>query len=127
MKLLLDQGLPRSAAALLRDVGIDTVHTGEIGFATAEDIVIMEHAERDGRIVVTLDSDFHTLLALSGASSPSVIRIRIERLRAEAVSTLLQTILSEWYVELKKGVALTVQPGRIRFHDLPLLSEDRTN
>ena len=35
MKLLLDQGLPRSAAALLRDTGIDAVHTGEIGYAVA--------------------------------------------------------------------------------------------
>jgi hypothetical protein len=31
MKLLLDQGLPLSAAALLSDAGIDTIHVGEIG------------------------------------------------------------------------------------------------
>jgi Domain of unknown function (DUF5615) len=37
MKLLLDQGLPLSAATLLRDVGIDTVHVGEIGLSAAED------------------------------------------------------------------------------------------
>jgi predicted nuclease of predicted toxin-antitoxin system len=37
MKLLLDQSLPRSAAALLRQAGIDAVHTAEIGLATAED------------------------------------------------------------------------------------------
>ena len=38
MKLLLDQGLPRSAASLLRDVGIDTLHFGEIGLAAATDL-----------------------------------------------------------------------------------------
>ncbi|CAN5821464.1 hypothetical protein BH20ACI3_BH20ACI3_27630 [soil metagenome] len=30
MKLLLDQGLPRSSAAILREAGFDAVHTGEI-------------------------------------------------------------------------------------------------
>jgi predicted nuclease of predicted toxin-antitoxin system len=29
MKLLLDQGLPLSAAALLRDAGVDPVHVSE--------------------------------------------------------------------------------------------------
>ena len=122
MKLLLDQGLPRSAASLLRDAGIDTIHTGEVGYATAEDTLIIERARQEERVVVTLDADFHALLALSGASSPSVIRIRIERLRAEAVTELIQRILSDWNSELTEGAMLTVQPGRIRFRRLPLLS-----
>ena len=33
MKLLLDQGLPRTAAELLRAIGFDTLHIGEIGFS----------------------------------------------------------------------------------------------
>ena len=125
MKLLLDQGMPRSAAALLRDAGVDTVHTGEIGFATAEDSAILEHARREERIVVTLDADFHMLLALSGDAAPSVIRIRIERLHADAVAKLLQSILADWRGELTAGAVLTVQPRRIRSHRLPLLSGRR--
>jgi predicted nuclease of predicted toxin-antitoxin system len=34
MKLLLDQGLPRTAAELLRTAGVDAIHVGEIGYAT---------------------------------------------------------------------------------------------
>ena len=37
MRLLLAQGLPLSAAALLRDAGIDTIHVGEIGMSEAKD------------------------------------------------------------------------------------------
>ena len=44
MKLLLDQGLPLSAAALLRDAGIDTIHVGEIGMSEAEDAEIIQRA-----------------------------------------------------------------------------------
>jgi predicted nuclease of predicted toxin-antitoxin system len=38
MKLLLDQGLPRSAATLLSEAGIDTIHVAEIGLSAADDI-----------------------------------------------------------------------------------------
>lgn len=120
MKLLLDQGLPRSAADLLRSADIDAVHTGEQGLATAEDSNILEIARQENRIIVTLDADFHALLALSGASGPSVIRVRIEGLRAEALTILLQRVLNTWVEELETGCMLTVQTDRIRARRLPL-------
>lgn len=70
MKLLLDQGLPRSTLALLCQAGIDTVHVGDIGHSCSEDAVVMQVALQQGRIVATLDADFHTLLAFSGAPAP---------------------------------------------------------
>lgn len=120
MKLILDQGLPRSTAVLLRDSGVDGVHTGELGLATAEDHEILEYARSDDRVVVTLDADFHTLIALSGAAGPSVIRVRVEGLRAEALTLLLQRILKAWTEDLESGCMLTVQSDRIRARRLPL-------
>ncbi|MGI0493782.1 DUF5615 family PIN-like protein [Alkalinema pantanalense CENA528] len=111
MKLLLDQGLPLSAAALLRGAGIDTVHVGEVGMAEAEDADIIQTARNEGRIVATLDADFHTLLALDEAISPSVIRIRIERLRAQALTNLLLTVIAECQGELEQGSALLLNPA----------------
>ena len=121
MKLLLDQGLPRSASILLSDRGIDTIHVGEIGLSAAEDIEIIEQAREEERIVVTLDADFHSILALSNAQSPSVIRIRIERLRAEALTELLLNVINKCQEELEQGAAVTVEPRRIRIRRLPLL------
>ena len=69
-RILLDQGLPRSAAELLRQQGWDATHVGEIGLATACDKANLKHAAQKGVTVVTLDADFHALLAVSGASAP---------------------------------------------------------
>ncbi len=121
MKLLLDQGLPRSAAILLTEAGIDTIHVGDIGFAAAEDADILHRAQEDGRIVVTLDADFHALLAMSAATSPSVIRIRIEKLRAQALTSLLLRVIAECKEDLQHSIAMTIEPNRIRIRRLPLV------
>jgi predicted nuclease of predicted toxin-antitoxin system len=73
VKLLLDQGLSRSTAAGLVRLGHDAVHAGDIGMAAATDRELIERARRDGRVIVTLDADFHSLLALANASSPSTV------------------------------------------------------
>ena len=49
MKLLLDQGLPRRSAELLRAQGVDALHTGEIGMAEASDAEILERAHQEDR------------------------------------------------------------------------------
>jgi predicted nuclease of predicted toxin-antitoxin system len=123
MKLLLDQGLPLSAAALLRDAGIDTIHVGEVGMSAAEDADIIQRAKEETRIIATLDADFHTLLALNIAIAPSVIRIRIERLRAQQLTRLLLTIVTECQEDLEQGSAITVEPSRIRIRRLPLVTD----
>src|SRR3712207_3532525 len=118
---LLDQGVPRSAAALLRAAGIDTVHTGEIGYAPADDTAILQLGEAEDRVVDTFDADFHALLALSSAKGPSVIRLRIEGLRAAEVVSLLQTVVAPYGQDLEQGAVVTVQAGRLRLRRLPLL------
>jgi len=121
MKLLLDQGLPQTTAELLRKAGIDSLHVGEIGYAAAEDSIILQFGRNQKCVIVTLDADFHTLLALSGATEPSVIRIRIEGLKADATAEILKTVLALSIQDLENGAAVTVQERRIRVHRLPLI------
>jgi predicted nuclease of predicted toxin-antitoxin system len=121
MKLLLDQGIPHSASYLLQNEGVDTIHVADIGLSEADDTDILEMARENERVIVTLDADFHTLLALNQASAPSVIRIRIERLRAQPLTNLLLNVISEWNDLLEQGVAITVEPSRVRGRRLPLM------
>ena len=121
MKLLLDQGLPRSAAPRLTEAGIDTIHVGDLGLASASDADILQAGLSSGRTIVTLDADFHSILAAKRAVSPSVIRIRIEGLRSVALTAILRSVVTECKTEIERGAALTVQAGRIRIRHLPLI------
>jgi predicted nuclease of predicted toxin-antitoxin system len=120
IKILLDQGLPRTAAGLLRERGWDVQHVSERGMSRAEDVAIIEMARLEQRIVVTLDADFHALLALTGATGPSVLRIRTEGLKAEPVALLIERVLALASGELKDGAMITVAGGKIRIKLLPI-------
>ncbi|HET6931044.1 MAG TPA: DUF5615 family PIN-like protein [Candidatus Acidoferrum sp.] len=121
MKLLLDQGLPRSTVLHLSNAGIESAHVGEVGYATASDARILDFANQNGSIVVTLDADFHTLLAISGAIGPSVIRVRIEGLGGAELASLLVTVLKVCKDDVKKGAMVSVTESGFRIRKLPLL------
>ena len=121
MKLLLDQGLPRSSAIHLFNAGIESAHVAELGYATASDARILDLADQNGSIVVTLDADFHTLLAISGATGSSVIRVRIEGLRGQELANLLVTVLKVCKDDLNNGAMVSVTETGFRIRQLPLL------
>jgi|SRR5436309_9982175 len=108
MRLLLDQGLPRSTVLHLHSLEIEAVHVGDRGLARASDSTILDLGRQENMTVVTLDADFHTLLALSKAVGPSVIRIRIEGLRAEKLALLLRSVLDRCKDELERGAMVSV-------------------
>jgi predicted nuclease of predicted toxin-antitoxin system len=121
VKLLLDQGLPRTAPDALARLGFAAVHAGAIGMARASDSDILDRARREGEIVVTLDADFHAVLALSNAGMPSVIRIRVEGLRADDVAAIVSRVVAVCEADLTAGAMVTVDPDRIRVRRLPLI------
>lgn len=122
IKAVLDQGLPRSTAHLLREEGWDVVHVGEIGMARSSDVQILSYADKEGRIVITLDADFHATLAVSNASGPSVIRLRIEGLKGPQLFSLIKRIWAKIENAVNDGAMVTVTEKAIRFRKLPLIS-----
>src|SRR5215467_14362274 len=93
----------------------------KIGMSRADDTEILRRARADSRVCVTLDADFHSLLATSGERGPSVIRIRKEGLDATALAALLQTIWSRVEDALNSGALVTVTEHSIRVRRLPIV------
>lgn len=120
MKLLLDQGLPRSTVKHLADANFAAEHVGDIGMARAADDAILDAARQRGAVVVTLDADFHQRLAATRATSPSVVRIRIEGLKGDQLAAILAQVISTAAAELAAGAVASVTPGRVRVRALPI-------
>jgi predicted nuclease of predicted toxin-antitoxin system len=114
--VLLDQGLPRDAAEQLRSAGLACTHVGEIGMSAASDTEILDYARAAGQIVVTLDADFHAILVVSGMSSPSVIRIRMEGLKGVAIATIVGETLVAYAPDLAVGCMITVKERKTTCH-----------
>lgn len=117
---LLDQGLPRSAVAILKDAGWEAVHAVDVGLSRASDDLILAYARDKHWICVTLDADFHALLAVTNARAPSVVRIRWEGLNGPALASLLMTIWPRIEQPLQQGAMVTVTETAIRIRRLPV-------
>lgn len=120
MMLLLDQGLPRSTVAHLAARGIAAEHVGHLGMARATDNMILDAARQMQAAVVTLDADFHRLLATQRATTPSVVRIRIEGLKGDELARVIEGALIQAGTEIATGAAVSVTETRIRVRLLPV-------
>jgi hypothetical protein len=60
------------------------------------------------------------LLALNAESFPSVIRIRIEGLKANDYLPLIQVVIVQCDDDLKQGCVVSVQENQIRLRHLPI-------
>ncbi len=119
-RLILDQGLPRSTVLHLKKAGWDVLHVYDIDLSRASDRQILEHARENGCTVVTLDADFHALLAVENASGPSVIRIRKEGLTGTKLAELLLRLWPMVEQSVRQGAMVTVTDKNVRVRRLPI-------
>jgi predicted nuclease of predicted toxin-antitoxin system len=87
----------------------------------AEDDAIFSLAAEEGRVVVTADLDFGTLLALGHGTEPSVILLRrVAKLSPEQQVSLILANLPQLTEALDEGCIAIVEPTRIRIRSLPI-------
>ena len=121
MRLLVDANLSPRVAAALRAEGHDAVHVNEVGLLSADDVTIARKASADGRIVVTSDSDFGTILARRGGSSPSVVLLRhLNDTPPKRQAEIVLAALGSTADELAAGCIVTISKGRLRVRSLPI-------
>jgi predicted nuclease of predicted toxin-antitoxin system len=102
------------------DRGFDACHVAELGLDRAADADLIVYARKQGRTIVTLDADFHRLLAVGGAATPSVIRIRKEGLRGPEIAVLVLQIIERVGNQLEQGAMVTITDRTIRLRRLPV-------
>lgn len=88
--------------------------------AKADDEEILALSMQHRATVVTLDADFHTILAVRGAKGPSVIRIRLQGLDAAAVVKFVEEVLAGFAEDLRHGSLVTVKANKTTCHRLPI-------
>jgi predicted nuclease of predicted toxin-antitoxin system len=126
MRFLVDANLSPKVAASLSSAGFESVHVGDVGLLTAADQVILDYAAANGLVIVSADTDFGELLALSrGAVRPSAVLLRsADRLSPDRQAALLAANLPAVADELKTGAVVTIARGRVRIRSLPILGAE---
>lgn len=125
MRSLLDESISRLAAPVLREAGRDVVDVALLGLTSAADPIVLQAALDDERVLVTLDTDFGTLLAHSGDRLPSIVLLRggVTRLPARQAELLLAS-LDQVDADLVAGALVVLADGRIRVRRLPIREPD---
>ncbi|EFC81980.1 DUF5615 family PIN-like protein [Parafrankia sp. EUN1f] len=121
MKFLVDENLSPRVAELLRDKGIDTTHVLEHGLGGSPDTKVSAFAVTERRSIISADSDFTTLLALSRGTAPSLVLLRSgDQLKPDAQAALLLANLPALEADLEQGVVVSLSTTHVRVRRLPL-------
>ena len=120
MKLLIDMNLSPDWVKVFEKYNIEAVHWSNIGDPRARDTVIMEWARTNGYIVFTHDLDFGSILAVTGAETPSVIQVRTQDVLPASIETLVVSALRRFESELEQGALVTVDQAQSRVRVLPI-------
>lgn len=121
MNVVIDMNLSPEWADLLRGEGFEAVHWSEVGDPRAEDSEIVAWALDRGAVIFTHDLDFSRILALAGATRPSVLQVRGEDLLPESISVAVVDALREHAGILADGALIVIDQISRRIRLLPLI------
>jgi predicted nuclease of predicted toxin-antitoxin system len=121
LKFLIDESVSPLVAGQLSAAGHDAQHVHYVGLTGARDERVLDHAVAEGRVLVTLDTDFGALIAHTGSSVPSVILFRGEVTRRPLAQVeLLLANLDQVTEDLTAGAVVVIGDDRVRVRRLPI-------
>lgn len=119
MRFKLDENLPRAARERLTAPGWDVHDVFDEHLGGALDDEIQAVCDEEGRILVTLDTDFADIRRYDPARSPGVIVLRPRDQSIQATLQCLDSAIRALAVERITSALWIVEPERLRIRDFP--------
>ena len=115
LRLYLDQCLRLEVAEALRYEGYDVVRAAEVGQARADDFEVLQRAESDRRILITLDEHFGDWVVLPLREHFGVIRVKVSPATpANVINLLLPFLRSRTQAQFQNNLVI-LSPKRARW------------
>ena len=96
------------------------MHVRDIGMASATDTVVIDEARAQGRVLISADTDFGTLLARTHATTPSFLLIRrASGRRASEQAAIILSNLNVVQADLDAGAIVVLGEATLRIRRLP--------
>lgn len=119
MKLCIDQDVYAITIRFLQSLNHDILTAAASGNARTPDIELLKLAHNQGRILITRDRDFGSLVFLSKAGS-GVIYLRMSATNQEAIHNELSQVLQIYSEEELKSAFVVIEAERHRYRKLPI-------
>lgn len=117
MKFFLDQDVYAATARFLRGLGHDVVTASETGCSRASDTDLLRMAAEQGRILVTRDRDYGSLVFVQG-SGAGVMYLRVLPSTLNPVHQEIEAVLKVHSEEELNKAFVVIEQGRHRFRKL---------
>jgi predicted nuclease of predicted toxin-antitoxin system len=114
MRFKIDENLPASSCDILREAGHDALTVLDQAMGGDPDPNIASVCSAEGRILLTLDTDFGNILAYPPANYPGLIVIRTQDQSKPTVLEFVRRITTAMESESPEGKLWIVEPHRIR-------------
>ena len=115
MRLIVDESTGAAVVADLRTAGHDVLAVAG-AMPQADDAAILEHAEREARVLLTNDKDFGELAFRAGLGHAGILLLRLHDDVPSRRVEVVRAVLARWADRLPGSFAVATEQG-IRFRD----------
>jgi predicted nuclease of predicted toxin-antitoxin system len=120
IEFLADMNISPKTVESLQQQGWNIIRVSDILPANTPDYIILEFARNNGKVIITQDLDFSTMIALSGYNYPGLITVRLLDSDPDIVTKRLLEVLPNISYNLLEGCIVTIEEINVRIRRLPI-------